>query len=119
MGKKQSNAGKGQLAAYKSNNSFGKNKVRKLQSHLSKHPEDVTAAAALALHSRNVATSPRWGYKKAGKLGAAQRLNVQTLSTLTAGQQQHKYLIKHHNIVPEGNAFTSDELKARAEAKAA
>ena len=64
-------------------------------------------------------TSPRWGYKKAGKLGAAQRLHDQTLSTVNASQQQLKYLIKHHNIVPEGNAFTSDELKARAEAKAA
>lgn len=117
---KKSFKGKGTYASYKSNNSFGKNKVKKLQSHLSKHPEDATAAAALALHSRNVASSPRWDYKREKTLSSAQRLHDQTISHVTAGQRQLKYLVKHSNVqVANTTDFTSDQLKAKAEAKAA
>lgn len=117
MGKK-SNAGKGQLASYKSNNSFGKNKVRKLQSHLSKHPNDATAASALAIQSRTVSASPRWGYKKTGNLSATQRLHDQTVSVVKAGLNQLKYLIKHTNVQMENGQFTSDQIKGRAIANA-
>lgn len=119
MGKKVSKAGKGLLASYKSNNNFGKNKVRKLQSHLNKHPDDAVAATALATHSRSVAVSPRWGHKRVGHLNAAQRLHDQTTSIVRAGENQLKYLVKHTNVVPEGNQFTSDELKAKAESAVA
>lgn len=116
---KKSLKGKGSFASYKSNNTYGKNKVRKLQSHLLKHPEDVTAAAALALHSRNVAASPRWFYKRDTSLSASQRLHDQTSSIVQSGVNQLKYLVKHTNVQMQDGQYTSDQLKARAESKAA
>lgn len=110
---KKSLKGKGSFAVYKSNNSFGKNKVRKLQSHLAKHPEDATAAAALAIHKRNVASSPRWNYKNESKLSSSDRLHDQTVSSVSSGLNQLQYLVKHTNIEPQGKGFTSDQLKAR------
>lgn len=118
MGKK-SNAGKGSLAAYKSNNSFGKNKVRKLQTHLKKHPEDAVAAATLSAVSRSIATSPRWGHKRVGNLNASQRLQDQTVSKVQSGLRQLSFLSRHDNVEMVDGKYTSDQIKERAARKAA
>lgn len=118
MGKK-SNAGKGSLAAYKSNNSFGKNKVRKLQTHLNKHPDDATAAATLAAVSRTIAVSPRWGHKRVGNLNASQRLHDQTSSKVQSGLRELSFLSKHSGVEMVDGKYTSDQIKERAERKAA
>lgn len=116
---KKSSKGKGSFAVYKSNNSFGKNKVKKLQSHLLKHPDDATAATALSLHSRNVASSPRWDHKNENKFSSSQRLHDQTTQKVKAGLRQLSYLGKHTNVQIKDGKITSDQLEARAEGKAA
>jgi len=46
---------KNQYAAYKTNGSYKKNRVAKLERHLKKYPDDAQAAAAL----KNVSETPR------------------------------------------------------------
>lgn len=61
MAKKTSASAKAQLAAYKSDNRFVKNKIAKLERHLKNYPNDEIAQAALK--SAPNAKSSRFGKK--------------------------------------------------------
>lgn len=115
-GKATSAAEKARFGVYKSSNQYGKNKIRKLQSHLRKHPDDATAIAALESHSKSVATSPRWGHKKVGNLNASKRLHDQTVSLVNAGLNQLKYAAKATNAIVLNGKLSSDQIVAAEQA---
>jgi len=107
---------KGTFASYANGNQFGKNKIRKLQSHLAKHPTDATAAQSLATHKNAVVVSPRWGYKRTSTLSASQRLHNETTSSVVAGQRQLRYALKHTNALVLGTKLVSDQIIAAEQA---
>lgn len=103
----------GKTSIYAASNTFGKNKVKKLQRHLSKHPEDATAAQALKAHRSGVIASSRWGYKSTSTLSSSDRLHDQTFSQVKAGLNELRFLGKHSNVTITKHGYVSDQLLAR------